>query len=85
MTEYRIKSESKRMLTIMNQEEFCVKKELFHHYQEFMNSLGSIRYCKAEIFRDSEMTVISRNRTEPFHLIQLAPRRIPHDSVGISA
>lgn len=52
MTEYRIKSESRRMLTIMNQEEFCVKKELFHHYQELMNSLGSIRYCKAEIFRD---------------------------------
>ena len=40
------------MLTIMNKEEFCVKKESFHHYQEFMHSLGSIRYCKAEIFRD---------------------------------
>lgn len=52
MTEYRIKSESKCMLTIMNKEEFCVKKESFHHYQEFMHSLGSIRYCKAEIFRD---------------------------------
>ena len=29
-----------------------MKKESFHHYQEFMHSLGSIRYCKAEIFRD---------------------------------
>ncbi len=39
-------------LIIMNSDEFRDKKELFVHHKEFLHSLGSIRYCKAEVFGD---------------------------------
>lgn len=39
-------------LIIMNSDEFRDKKELFVHHKEFFHSLGSIRYCKAEVFGD---------------------------------
>ncbi|MGN1160455.1 MAG: CorA family divalent cation transporter [Lachnospiraceae bacterium] len=38
--------------TIMQADEFRQKKKDFSHYQGFLNSLGSIRYCKAEVFRN---------------------------------
>ena len=37
---------------IMNAEEFCQNKENFPHNKELLHSLGSIRYCKAELFND---------------------------------
>ena len=39
-------------LTIMQADDFRQKKEDFSHHQEFLHSLGSIRYCKAEVFRN---------------------------------
>ena len=39
-------------LTIMQADDFRKKKEDFSHHQEFLHSLGSIRYCKAEVFRN---------------------------------
>lgn len=39
-------------LTILNIDEFRERKEQFHQYKEFLHSLGSIRYCKAEVFRE---------------------------------
>ena len=37
---------------IMKVEEFQQKKECFGYYKELLPSLGSIRYCKAEVFKD---------------------------------
>lgn len=37
---------------IMQAEEFCEKKECFWYYKELSPSLGSIRYCKAEVFKN---------------------------------
>lgn len=39
-------------LTIMQIDRFHEKKEEFPHYKELMHSLRSIRYCKAEVFRN---------------------------------
>ena len=39
-------------LTIMPAEELREKKENFSHYKELLHSLGSIRYCKAEVYRN---------------------------------
>ena len=44
--------ESQLSLTIMQTERFHEKKEEFPHYKELLHSLGSIRYCKAEVFRN---------------------------------
>lgn len=38
--------------SIMTAEEFREQKEKFPHSAELLRSLGSIRYCKAEIFKD---------------------------------
>ena len=38
--------------TVMNTEEFREKKEQFTYHKEMLHSLGSIRYCKAELFKD---------------------------------
>ena len=46
MTEYM------PFLTIMPAEELREKKENFSHYKELLHSLGSIRYCKAEVYRN---------------------------------
>lgn len=43
---------SQPILTIMNIDEFREKKESFPHHKELLHNLGSIRYCKAEIFKD---------------------------------
>ena len=37
-------------LTILNIDEFRERKEQFHQYKVFLHSLGSIRYCNADVF-----------------------------------
>lgn len=44
--------ESGSMVTIMRTEEFRGRKDVFSHHKEMLHSLGSIRYCKAEVFSD---------------------------------
>ncbi|MGN0170694.1 MAG: CorA family divalent cation transporter [Lachnospiraceae bacterium] len=39
-------------LTIMQEEEFRELEKDFSHEKELLRSIGSIRYCKAEVFRD---------------------------------
>ena len=39
-------------LTIMQQDELCEQKKDFPHDNELLHSIRSIRYCKAEAFRD---------------------------------
>ena len=41
-----------QFLTIMQEDEFRELKKDFPHDKEFLHSIGSIRYCKAEVFRD---------------------------------
>ena len=41
---------SRSMVVIMRTEEFREKKDGFSHHKEMLHSLGSIRYCKAEVF-----------------------------------
>lgn len=43
---------SRPILTIMNSEEFKSQKDRFVNHKELAHTLGSIRYCKAELFRD---------------------------------
>ena len=38
--------------TVLNTAEFQEKKEEFTYQKEMLHSLGSIRYCKAELFKD---------------------------------
>lgn len=54
MTEYmrKFRSGEESYLTIMNIDEFKEKSEDCPHYKELLRSLGSIRYCKAEVFGD---------------------------------
>ena len=40
------------VLTIMQEDEFRELKKDFPHNKDFLHSIGSIRYCKAEVFRD---------------------------------
>lgn len=44
--------EYQSFLTIMNLEEYKANEEKFPHHKELLHSMGSIRYCKAEVFRD---------------------------------
>ena len=46
MTEYMT------FLTINTEEEISEKKESYHNYKELLHSLSSIRYCKAEVYRN---------------------------------
>lgn len=39
-------------LTILREDEFCELKKDFPHDNELLHSIRSIRYCKAEVFRD---------------------------------
>ena len=39
-------------LTILREDEFCELKKDFPHDKELLHSIRSIRYCKAEVFRD---------------------------------
>ena len=43
----------------------------------------NVDHLNTEEFCDTEVTVISRYRTEEFYLIKLAPWCIPHNSMGI--
>lgn len=40
------------VLVILHAEELRENRESFSHYGELLHSLGSIRYCKAEVFRN---------------------------------
>ena len=51
MTEYTAKTNSAAFI-IMSAEEFRQKKQNLPYYKEILHSLGSIRYCKAEVFKD---------------------------------
>ena len=44
--------EYQSFVTIINQEECKELKEKIPHHTELLHSMGSIRYCKAEMFRD---------------------------------
>lgn len=39
-------------LTILREDEFRELKKVFPHDNELLHSIRSIRYCKAEVFRD---------------------------------
>ncbi|WP_405320841.1 CorA family divalent cation transporter [Frisingicoccus sp.] len=39
-------------ITIMSGDEFRAKKDLFPNCKELLHSMGSIRYCKAEVYSD---------------------------------
>lgn len=39
-------------LTILREDEFRELKKVFPHDNELLRSIRSIRYCKAEVFRD---------------------------------
>lgn len=59
--------------SIINVDEFKRRKEDFFHYGELLHSLGSIRYCKAEVFRDCMMGTLripqkSEQRENPISL-----------------
>lgn len=43
---------SSKIFTIMNADGFQGTKEQFTHGKELVHSIGSIRYCKAEVFKD---------------------------------
>ncbi|MCI7130466.1 MAG: hypothetical protein MSA09_07920 [Lachnospiraceae bacterium] len=38
--------------TIISADEFRKNKEKFPNYREILHSIGSIRYCKAEVFTE---------------------------------
>lgn len=38
--------------TILNAEEFCENKDQFPFHRELQRSMGSIRYCKAEVYKE---------------------------------
>ena len=41
-----------QFLTIMQEDEFREMNNDFPHDKELLHSIGSIRYCKAEVYRD---------------------------------
>ena len=43
---------TKISLVVMDVEEFQNQKEKFLHYNEIIHSMGSIRYCKVEAYKD---------------------------------
>lgn len=47
-----IKYEKMPGLIVLRPDEFRNQKEAFDHHKEFLCSLGSIRYCKAEVFKN---------------------------------
>ena len=46
------KKEEIPFFTIMHTEEFSRQKDVFPHHRELLHSLGSIRYCKAEGYKE---------------------------------
>ena len=59
-------------LTIMRTEEFNTEKEAFSHRKEFTHSLSSIRYCKAEIFRECILGTLRIPQKKAQHQPQLS-------------
>lgn len=51
-------TEQASFFSIISTDEFREEKEDFSHYKELLRSLGSIRYCKAEIFGDCVLGTI---------------------------
>lgn len=51
-------TEQASFFSIMSTDEFREKKDDFSHYKELLRSIGSIRYCKAEIFGDCVLGTI---------------------------
>ena len=45
-------SEGRTLLTLITADEFRTMKDRFPHHKEMLRSLGSVRYCKAEAYRD---------------------------------
>lgn len=46
------------LFLIMQAEEFCKKRECCWYYKELLPSLGSIRYCKAEVIKNCVLGTI---------------------------
>ena len=44
--------EGRTLLKLITADEFRAMKESFPHHKEMLRSLGSVRYCKAEPYRD---------------------------------
>lgn len=44
--------------TIISADEFRKNKEKFPNYREILHSIGSIRYCKAEVFKECVLGTI---------------------------
>ena len=45
-------TEDASLFVVMSAAEFRERKEQFAYQKEMLHSLGSIRYCKAELFKD---------------------------------
>lgn len=58
--------------TIMSTEKFREQKEQFAYYKEMLHSMSSIRYCKAEIFRDCMTGTIRLPQKNDHKKVQLA-------------
>ena len=44
--------EGRTLFKLITADEFRAMKESFPHHKEMLRSLGSVRYCKAEAYRD---------------------------------
>ena len=58
--------------TIMSTEKFREQKEQFAYHKEMLHSMSSIRYCKAEIFRDCMTGTIRLPQKNDYKKVQLA-------------
>ena len=58
--------------TIMSTEKFREQKEQFAYHKEMLHSMSSIRYCKAEIFRDCMTGTIRLPQKNDHKKVQLA-------------
>lgn len=58
--------------TIMSTERFREKREQFTYHKEMLHSLSSIRYCKAELFKDCMIGTIRLPQKNDHKKVQLA-------------
>ena len=61
-----------QFLTIMQEDELCELKKEFPHNNELLHSIRSIRYCKAEVFRDcilGTLRVPEKNEIRTPHVV----------------
>ena len=58
-------------LIIMSTEEFRESKEDYSNYKEILHSLGSIRYCKAEILSDCIIGTLRISERLNFHFVSI--------------